>query len=299
MFFLTGVARYLFVPMAEAVVFAMLASYVLSRTLVPTMAKYPAEAAPGGSAREPAQPQSVRAAAARASRSGSSAARRLPGPARAAASAPRRCSPALFLLCCVASFALLPLGRRGFLPGGRRRPVQAAPARADRHAHRGDGDPLRPRRGRAPRDDSAARARPASSTTSACPTAASTSPTAPRRPIGPGDADIMVVAGRATTGRPRTTSTTCGMTLPKQFPGVIFSFVPADIVTQILNFGLPAPIDIQVVGRNLAANRRFAGDAGRRGSRRCPASPTCACTRSSTSRGCTSTSTARAPRRSG
>ena len=40
MFFLTGVARYLFVPLAEAVVFAMLASYVLSRTLVPTMAKY-------------------------------------------------------------------------------------------------------------------------------------------------------------------------------------------------------------------------------------------------------------------
>src|SRR5205807_5341816 len=40
MFFLAGVARYLFVPMAEAVVFAMLASYVLSRTLVPTMAKY-------------------------------------------------------------------------------------------------------------------------------------------------------------------------------------------------------------------------------------------------------------------
>ena len=40
MFFLTGVARYLFVPLAEAVVFAMLASYFLSRTLVPTMAKY-------------------------------------------------------------------------------------------------------------------------------------------------------------------------------------------------------------------------------------------------------------------
>ena len=40
MFFLTGVARYLFVPLAEAVVFAMLASYLLSRTLVPTMAKY-------------------------------------------------------------------------------------------------------------------------------------------------------------------------------------------------------------------------------------------------------------------
>ena len=40
MFFLSGVARYLFVPLAEAVCFAMLASYLLSRTLVPTMAKY-------------------------------------------------------------------------------------------------------------------------------------------------------------------------------------------------------------------------------------------------------------------
>jgi multidrug efflux pump subunit AcrB len=49
------------------------------------------------------------------------------------------------------------------------------------------------------------------------------------------------------------------MSLPKRFPGVTFSFVPADIVTQILNFGLPAPIDIQIVGRNIAANRVFAG----------------------------------------
>ena len=45
MFFLTGVARYLFVPLAEAVVFAMLASYVLSRTLVPTLAMYLLKAA--------------------------------------------------------------------------------------------------------------------------------------------------------------------------------------------------------------------------------------------------------------
>jgi multidrug efflux pump subunit AcrB len=49
------------------------------------------------------------------------------------------------------------------------------------------------------------------------------------------------------------------LTLPKRFPGVTFSFAPADIVTQILNFGLPAPIDIQVVGRNMVANRQFAG----------------------------------------
>jgi multidrug efflux pump subunit AcrB len=42
------------------------------------------------------------------------------------------------------------------------------------------------------------------------------------------------------------------------FPGVLFSFIPADIVSQILSFGLPAPIDVQVIGRNLEANRRFA-----------------------------------------
>ena len=68
-------------------------------------------------------------------------------------------------------------------------------------------------------------------------------------PIGVGDADILVAlnAGHHPTAdyihdlRVR---------LPKAFPGTLFSFVPSDIVTQILNFGLPAPIDVQVVGRN-------------------------------------------------
>jgi multidrug efflux pump subunit AcrB len=59
MFFLSGVARYLFVPMAEAVVFAMLASYLLSRTLVPTMAKYLLqEHDDARTARKASQPQS-------------------------------------------------------------------------------------------------------------------------------------------------------------------------------------------------------------------------------------------------
>src|SRR6202043_386052 len=48
------------------------------------------------------------------------------------------------------------------------------------------------------------------------------------------------------------------LTLPKQFPGVSFAFLPADMVGQILNFGLPAPIDIQVVGNDLAENRLYA-----------------------------------------
>ena len=48
--------------------------------------------------------------------------------------------------------------------------------------------------------------------------------------------------------------------LPRQFPGVTFSFLPADMVSQILNFGSPAPIDLQVVGSNLPADRKYAED---------------------------------------
>ena len=46
--------------------------------------------------------------------------------------------------------------------------------------------------------------------------------------------------------------------LPRRFPGVTFSFLPADIISQILNFGAPAPIDLQVRGPNLAANYAYA-----------------------------------------
>ena len=48
--------------------------------------------------------------------------------------------------------------------------------------------------------------------------------------------------------------------LPQKFPGTTFSFLPADIVSQILNFGLPAPIDVQVIGNNQPANYAYATD---------------------------------------
>ena len=48
--------------------------------------------------------------------------------------------------------------------------------------------------------------------------------------------------------------------LPRKFPGATFSFLPADIVSQILNFGLPAPIDVQVIGNNQKANYAYAND---------------------------------------
>jgi len=76
-------------------------------------------------------------------------------------------------------------------------------------------------------------------------------------PIGPGDVDILV----SLTKDHRPTAEyvhDLRLRLPEEFPGVTFSFLPADIVSQILNFGLPAPIDVQVVGYDTNGNRLFA-----------------------------------------
>jgi multidrug efflux pump subunit AcrB len=75
-------------------------------------------------------------------------------------------------------------------------------------------------------------------------------------PVGPADADILVtLKGEHDTAH---YVHELRMKLGREFPGTTFSFLPADIVSQILNFGLPSPLDIQVVGYNLAANREFA-----------------------------------------
>jgi multidrug efflux pump subunit AcrB len=76
-------------------------------------------------------------------------------------------------------------------------------------------------------------------------------------PIGPGDADILISLNE----EHRSTDEYVKMLrkhLADQFPGVAFSFLPADIVSQILNFGMPAPIDVQVVGFNRKANQEYA-----------------------------------------
>ena len=76
-------------------------------------------------------------------------------------------------------------------------------------------------------------------------------------PIGAADADILVSLN------PNHSPTVnyvrmLRKKLPKKFPGVTFSFLPADMVTQILNFGLPSPINLQIVGRKLQENRQYA-----------------------------------------
>ena len=85
-------------------------------------------------------------------------------------------------------------------------------------------------------------------------------------------------------GRPRTTSATCGRVLESRVPRRAVLLPPADIVSQILNFGLPAPIDVQIVGRNLDANRQFAAALAAEAGAGARASSTCASTRWRTSR---------------
>jgi multidrug efflux pump subunit AcrB len=76
-------------------------------------------------------------------------------------------------------------------------------------------------------------------------------------PVGTSDADILVTL--SANHHPTDNYVHhLRLTLAKQFPGVIFAFLPADMVSQILNFGLPAPIDVQVVGNDLQGNRRYA-----------------------------------------
>ena len=78
-------------------------------------------------------------------------------------------------------------------------------------------------------------------------------------PIGTMDADIMVALkpGHRPTDQ---FVHTLRQRLPREFAGVLFYFLPADIISQILNFGLPAPIDIQVSGPNLEGNHAFASN---------------------------------------
>ena len=76
-------------------------------------------------------------------------------------------------------------------------------------------------------------------------------------PVGTSDADILVTLN--VNHHPTDNYIhQLRLTLPKQFPGATFAFLPADMVSQILNFGLPAPIDVQVVGNDLEGNRRYA-----------------------------------------
>ena len=218
MFFLSGVARYLFVPLAEAVVFAMLASYFLSRTLVPTLAMYLLTG------------ERARARRRRAIRWRVSSAAFERGFERIAHALSRRCStrlvrrraffvPVFLVACCLGALRAGSLARAGLLPDHRQRPVHPARARQDRHAHRGDRAALRPGRDVDPPRHSGARDSTRSSTTSACRTARINLTHSTSGVIGAGGRRHHGLARSPITARPPTTCGTLRATLPREFPG--------------------------------------------------------------------------------
>ncbi len=253
MFFLTGVARYLFVPLAEAVVFAMLASYLLSRTLVPTLAVYLLR--PHQQDAEP-KPWNLAGRFQRAFERGFESMRM--GYLGMLETCIRRRGvfvPA-FLALCAAAFLLYPWLGRDFFPstdaGQFNLHFRAKTGtRIEETARLGDLIETSIREA-IPDTDLASIIDNIGLPYSSINMAYSNS-----SPIGTMDADVLVTLKPG--HRPSDLYVhELRRKLPREFPGVMFYFLPADIISQTLNFGLPAPIDIQVSGLNLAGNHAFA-----------------------------------------
>ncbi len=261
MFFLDGVARFLFVPMAEAVMFAMACSFVLSRTLVPTMAKYllRPHAAHTDLHGSDASLQPSRNPLVRFQRGFEARFERFRDAYRdllALALVHRRVFVAGFLAFVAASFLLLPFLGRDFFPsvdGGQilmHVRVQAG-TRIEETANRLAAIQKAVRR-IIPADEIEVIVDniglPGSSINLTYNNTGVMS-------AADGDIQIALKEGhRPTAGYVRELREK----LPREFPGVVFSFPPADIVSQILNFGAPAPVDIQVRGAKLDANYDYA-----------------------------------------
>ncbi len=257
MFFLTGVAHYLFVPLAEAVSFAMLASYVLSRTIVPTLAKYLLR---GHSHHEAVAHADKRNPFVRLQLMFESGFERLRGRYRSLLETCIR-HRVFFTLCffaaCFASvIGLFPWLGEDFFPA-----IDAGQFKL--HVRAQTGTRIEETARLCDRIDQAIReVIPASEVENildniGLPYSGINTSYSNSGAIGPADADIQV--SLAEDHRPTLDYVRqLRVGLPERFPGVTFYFLPSDMVTQILNFGLPAPIDIQVLGPNVEKNRALA-----------------------------------------
>jgi multidrug efflux pump subunit AcrB len=253
MFLLTGVARYLFVPMAEAVVFAMLTSYVLSRTLVPTLAKYwlrtHAEEL-AARARPNAWQRFQQGFEARFTRLREGYRRYL-----YAALHHQKTFLPVFLGGVLLSVLLLPLLGRNFFPD-----VDSGQIKL--HVRVPAGLRIEETAAQVDRIEAAVRevipARELASVVDniGLPVSGINLTYGNSGTIGTSDADVFITLAED-HGPTADYVAQLRETLPQRFPGTSFSFLPADIVSQILNFGLPSPIDVQVSGAS-PENREIA-----------------------------------------
>lgn len=269
MFFLNGVAHYLFVPMAEAVVFAMIASFCLSRTLVPTMAAFLLKPHSIGGHATGESLQMMESVHNQPSHSNNPLVRFQQAFERrfahireiyysllVLAVENRRRFVIGFLAIVLLSFALLPLLGRDFFPA-----VDAGQIKMHVRAQVGTRieetaklfDEIEQNiRHTIPPEELGSIVDNLGLTVSGINQAYNNTGT-----IGPQDGDILISLNE---GHHPTDEyvTRLRENLARQFPGTTFSFLPADIISQILNFGAPAPIDVQVMGPNGEENMAYA-----------------------------------------
>ena len=258
MFFLSGVARYLFVPMAEAVVFAMIASYILSRTLVPTlvmllMAGHGTAAASAGNAKPGLLQRLYRAFDQQFEH-----VRRAYTLMLSVLLARRGLFSGLFLAFCLLSCLLYPVLGRDFFPS-----VDAGQIRL--HMRAATGTRIEETVRLADQVEVAIREMiPATELETildniGMPNSGINLSYSNAGTIGTFDGEILMSLRKG--HRPTEEFVTLlRAELPKRFPGIEFFFQPADIVTQILNFGLPAAIDVQFTGPNMVKNAELAAE---------------------------------------
>jgi CzcA family heavy metal efflux pump len=261
MFQLGGVAGYLFRPLAEAVVFALIGSFILSRTLVPTMANYLMHGHHSVESHVGQMPPPTRNPLLRFQQGFEARFERIRGRYRSLlAHALRRPKTfmAAFLACVVLSFGLAPFLGENFFPsvdsGQILMHVRAQPGTRIEETARLFEHVEQTVRATIPPDQLDNIVDNIGLPFSGINMAYQSTGT-----IGPGDGDALISLKEdhgPTAGFVKTLRTI----LPQKFPGTTFSFLPADIVSQILNFGLPAPIDVQVIGRNQTANYAYATD---------------------------------------
>jgi multidrug efflux pump subunit AcrB len=256
MFFLDGVARFLFVPMAEAVIFAMIWSFILSRTLVPTMANYLLK--PHSSDEHGAKPR-TRNPLVLFQRGFEAGFERIRGGYHDILSLALRHRPTFvggFLCFVLASFLLTPYLGRNFFPSvdsGQilmHARVQVG-TRIEETANE-FADIRKAIRHIIPPNELATVVDNVGMPISGINMTYNNTGV-----IGTQDGDVQIKLQE--DHRPTVEYVKkLREELPRQFPGVTFAFLPADIVSQILNFGAPAPIDLQVRGGKLADNFAYA-----------------------------------------
>src|SRR5882757_8108269 len=252
MFFLSGVARFLFAPLAEAVVFAMMASYVLSRTLVPTLVMLMMD----HGAPDAAAPVSLLK---RLNRAFDAQFEKLRGAYTVilgAVLAKRRLFAAIFSGFCVLSCGLVFILGRDFFPS-----VDAGQIRL--HMRMPSGTRIEETARAADQIEAVIRTViPASQLGTmldnlGVPVSSINNTYSNAGAFGTLDGEIQISLNEGHAPSQRYIEE-MRRRLPARFPGVEFFFQPADMVTQILNFGLPAAIDVMFTGADVRTNYGFA-----------------------------------------